>query len=998
MIRPILQLVIIVMCICNFQTSAIEAMEDAGGGIPLSDLFPEAVFDTEIPTQLDLFGFNHAERPLHHAELISYLEALADASPRARFIPYSESHEGRMLAYLAISDEETISRLDEFREGHASRTDPRGRRAQMDEALLQGAKAVAWIAYGIHGDELSSSDASAALAYWLVAGEDDLARRMRDELVILIDPDENPDGRERFLAQTTAFAHSRPNPDVEDLSHTTVWPWGRGNHYLFDLNRDWFSMVHPESKRSTVIASWNPQLMVDSHEMGSHDTYLFSPPRHPFNPHMPPSQHTWMHVFGEDQAKALDKRGYEYYTGEWNEEFFPGYGSSWSSYIGALGILYEMSETSGTLVRRREGTVRTYAEAVEHQVASSVANITTLADNRVQILKDFVADRRKAIENARKGPLGAWILPEGRNPERTIKLVELLRQQGIEVYRSTTSPPAVSGLRDIMAGSKVSNKKLSGTIWLVPLEQPAARLIRVILDPHVPMEAGFLREEREYLERGKGTRLYETTAWSLLLAYGMEAYWAPAVKLDDSWRNEPVSHTHGSVETGTNTLSYLVEGASDYVAPVLADMLQRGVHVKVAEKPFTVGGRSYGSGSLLIKREGNVEDLEQQLVEMAERWNVEVHSTSTAKAEKGPDLGGDHFQSLIAPRVGIWTGTPVSPSAYGVLWYLMDEVLGLRFSALDISMFTLKDLSRYNVLIFPPVYGGASVYKRAIGESGLEKLKQWIEAGGTAIGIRGGAEFLADVDNKLTHTRLRRQVLENYPPVVLGPGPAEAQKAGPFRAIGIRAEDGGEGSPGKDMKDAKGESALPEFKGVSPYDVAPIIGPGARPFAEGYDLGTSVEMKPVDLAVWLKPYLSPGKSKPEKEDLEKADDRLRRFSPHGVYLRIELDPDKWLTWGLPREMPALIYNSDALVAEPPVDVAAQFADIDNLHLGGLLWPEAAARIAHTAYVTREGVGRGQVILFLSDPEIRGWTLATRRLLLNAILLGPGLGTRWSTPW
>jgi hypothetical protein len=138
--------------------------------------------------------------------------------------------------------------------------------------------------------------------------------------------------------------------------------------------------------------------------------------------------------------------------------------------------------------------------------------------------------------------------------------------------------------------------------------------------------------------------------------------------------------------------------------------------------------------------------------------------------------------------------------------------------------------------------------------------------------------------------------------------------------------------------------------------------------------------------------------KPEKEDLESADERLRRFGAHGVFLRIELEPDAWLSWGLPGEMPALIRHPDALMAEPPVQVAARFTDVENLHLGGLLWPEAAGRLAHTAYVTREQVGRGQVILFLNSPEIRGWTRATRRLLLNAILYGPGVGARWSTPW
>ena len=97
-------------------------------------------------------------------------------------------------------------------------------------------------------------------------------------------------------------------------------------------------------------------------------------------------------------------------------------------------------------------------------------------------------------------------------------------------------------------------------------------------------------------------------------------------------------------------------------------------------------------------------------------------------------------------------------------------------------------------------------------------------------------------------------------------------------------------------------------------------------------------------------------------------------------------------------MPALVAADDALVGVPPVEVPARFADPAHLHLGGLLWPEAAGRIAETAYATREGRGRGQVILFLSSPEFRGYTLGTRRMLVNALLYGPALGTQWSKPW
>jgi hypothetical protein len=956
-------------------------------GISDAELFPAATFDATIPTQKELIGVEHAQRPLRHHELIDYLKALADASPRAVMREYATTHEGRPLVYFAVGYEATIARLDAFREEHGRLMDPRGRAPEEDAELLEQAKAVAWMAYGIHGDELSSVDAAAAVAYWLVAGEDELARKMRREMVVLIDPCENPDGRERFLAQTTSFAHATPNPDVEDLSHTTVWPWGRGNHYLFDLNRDWFSMVQPESRRSTMIASWNPQLVVDSHEMGAHDTYLFSPPRHPFNPHLPEYQWEWADRFAADQAKALDRRGYGYYTREWNEEFFPGYGSAWASYHGAIGILYEMSGTEGTLVRQRPGTVRTFAQAVEHQVASSVANLSTLLENRAELLADFVDGRREVIERGRKGPVGAWVLPEGRHPDRTRKLVRLLRAEGIEVLRATTSPPQVSGMRDARDGVGVEAKRLPDATWLVPLDQPAGALVRVLLDPHIPMKAPFFREEREYLERGKGTRLYEITAWSLPLAYGVEAYWTPT-RPTSGWSDEPVPEFAGSFKSVSDPYGYVIDGKSDDAVWALADLLEQGLAVRVAEKPFRVEGTAFDTGAFLVKREGNPDDLEKRLVEVVTRRPVVIQAVSTAKADDGPDLGGRYFRQLVAPRVGIWTGAPISPSAYGALWHLFDERLELRFSGLEMMRFNRMDLSRYNVLIFPPTFGGPGTYRELLGPGGLARLKAWIEAGGTAIGIGGGAEFLADEQTGLTRTRLRRQALEQYPPVVFGPSAELVASGGNFRAVGLRAR------PDEDDGDDKQTS-----EHGSLYDVAPILGAGAAPFAEGFEQGTPVKGEPVDLADWLAPFLPPGKAKPEKEDLERADRRLRRFGVRGTFVRLELDDDVWLNWGVGAdELPALVRASDTLVAEPPVQVAARFADIDRLHLGGLLWPEAAGRLAHTAYTTREGLGRGQVILFLNAPDVRGWTLGTRRLFLNAVLYGPGLGTRWSTPW
>jgi hypothetical protein len=63
----------------------------------------------------------------------------------------------------------------------------------------------------------------------------------------------------------------------------------------------------------------------------------------------------------------------------------------------------------------------------------------------------------------------------------------------------------------------------------------------------------------------------------------------------------------------------------------------------------------------------------------------------------------------------------------------------------------------------------------------------------------------------------------------------------------------------------------------------------------------------------------------------------------------------------------------------------------HLRMSGLLWPEASHRLANSAYVTREPLGRGQIILFATGPTFRAATLGPARVMLNAMIYGPGFG-------
>ncbi|MFT5784656.1 MAG: hypothetical protein ACI9JE_001984, partial [Candidatus Krumholzibacteriia bacterium] len=811
-----------------------EKLNQGVEGIELNELFPGATFDEAIPTQFEITGVHPGERPLRPDEVLRFFQALAEASPLAELRQFGATYEKRPLVYLAISDAATVADLDRFREEHHTMLDPRTGDLPNSESL-SGTKAVAWFAYGIHGDELSSTDAAASMAYWLVAGTDEKAVELRQKLMILIDPCENPDGRTRYLAQTLSFAHRVANHDSEDLSHRAVWPWGRGNHYLFDMNRDWFSLILPESARSVEISRWVPQMMVDSHEMGANSSYLFSPPRHPFNPHLPANARKWEQPVADAQARALDQRGYPYFTGEWNEEFFPGYGSSWVSYQGTIGILYEMSRTSGTLVRKHNGTVRTFAQAVEHQVTSSISNLDVLATNSAEILADQISSRADAVEAGNKGLVAAWVFPvNSRHPQRVIKFAERLHKQGVEVHSLVGQESQSVKLTDSRTGESKEVTLGPGSM-MVSMSQPAGNLARVLLDPHVPMDAVFFRDEREYLEKGKGSRLYDTTAWSLPLMRGVEAFWS-GQSPKGNWQQwqAPEGMARAAVQVAEASY-YVLDGDVDAAPEQLAMLLQAGVTVRIAEKPFTIAERSFNRGSLILQREGNLDDLTSVVQQLSDRFGFIPLAVGTGDPEEGPDFGGSHFETLVEPRVGVLTGMPVAPADYGFVWHLLDQDLQLRFSALDIGGFGRVDLSRYNVLIFPPIMGGTGMYRQILGEAGLARISAWVKAGGTAIGLSGGARLLADKEFDLTKARFRNQVVEEYPSPVWSISALEVEGSGRPAAVGFRVEP---------KPDEDAEVVEPSDRD-SAYDVAPMLGAGARPFAATMEQGTPLTGAPV---------------------------------------------------------------------------------------------------------------------------------------------------------
>ena len=885
-------------------------------------------YDSSIPKLNDFLKQPLGQWPLRYDELVAFLKAVDEKSDRVTVRKVGESFEGRATYSVFVSSPENMAKLDRIREAMAVLADPSrvSGPGQLD-SLVKNLPAVAWMGYSVHGDEISGVDAGALLAYQLAAGTDEPTLNILKNVVVIIDPIENPDGRERYLSMLEMYKSNVPNYDMFALQHRGSFPGGRTNHYMFDLNRDMLVVTQPETKgKAATIREWHPQLVVDGHEMGSDGNFLMSPPRQPINYNTPENVLKWYETFNKDQAAALDQRGWAYYSGEWNDQWFPGYNSAWVTFLGAVGILYEMAGVDGEFVRQDGDYVLTYHEAVNRQFTSSVANLKTTAENREALLRDYYDTRKSIVAQGRKSGLTFLFVP-GSDVWKTKRFIEGLTDLGINVDRAKADF-RVGSSTDIYGESHRSQSYPAGT-YIVSTAQPSGALAKAILefDPHLNLD--FLQDERREIEKHGDTKMYEVSTWSVPLGYDIDAYWTTTPPNVATERVATVETGDGELDNADAQFGYVVDMTGEKTYVLLSKLLQKGLEVYASEKPFTVDGQSFEAGALVLRKRGNPENLAEILEPLAEETGVVIHGVNTARATEGSFLGAPTYRLLKEPSVAIAFDNGIDYTSFGTLWFTMDRQIQIPHSLIRLSDFDWMDLSRYNVLILPSSWGRMSQY---ISEGATKKIDKWVSDGGTLIAIGGAAEWAADTSLTISNVRVKRQVL--------------------------------------DKMDS---------------------------YITGLEREQTAEAPQVDTMALWHPEKAPASVEPEKPgkadvaELKEKDDWQRRFLPRGVYMRVNLDQEHWLSFGMNESVPAMMYTRTAFMSKSPETTVGRFADENSLRMSGLLWPEARERWANTAYLTREGKGKGQVILFAGDPDMRAYNYGTRQLFLNALLYGPGMG-------
>jgi len=914
-------------CATNVQASA-----KTGGFIESAD------FDPAVPSPESITGHAVAEEAVRYESLERYARTLADASELVTYTSYGKSHEGRTLYYLTITSEANHKRLERIKTDNAKLSDPRklGGSSQADR-LVDSLPAVAWLNYSIHGDELSSTEAAMYVMYHLVAERSAANRRLLDEVVIHLNPLVNPDGRERYLGYLEQLTGVVSSPDYQAMQHQSLWSRGRGNHYLFDLNRDWLVHLQPEVRDlAREILAWNPHMLVDSHEQSGLDTYLFDPPRDPINVNLSPKVLEWRERFSADQAEAFNRYGWSYYTKDWYSEWSPIYTNAWASMQGAVGMLYEQARVNAASVKQATGEEISYRDAVHHHIVSTLVNLETLRTNRRDIIRDFLADRRWAVKEEAAGP--TFLVPPCADTANRNRFVELLRSQGIEV-EFAQEPFEAEDARDVWANKQAGKKFPTGTL-VVRSSQPHRRMLQTLcnFDPH--LTDSFLAKERRELENRRETLLYDVTAWNLPMAFGLEAYWADGVSDVQLGAAPPAVAAESPKLSRKSAYGYLIDFADSGAYSVLVRLFEEQCHPRIAVKPFKMRGREYERGAILLRSHENPDDLWDVLRKIESDFGVGIQAADSALVEDGPDLGSRKFELLAAPRVAIASQWPVGSGSFGSVWYLLDHQLRLQSSPVNVQGLGRIDLRKYNVLILPDSGNLAPV----LDAKAVEKLKKWVEGGGTLIALGDSAAFVAGKDRGLSSVRLKRDVLDKlieYEEAVEREESARHINIDPAKIWTTAASEKKKSEPEEEKDEAK---------------------------------------------------------KPDVEKLKRSDQWHRIFSPTGAFLAGVINTEHWLGFGLGDKLPVMFRGDNAFMSKHPVRTPVRVAGADELRLSGLLWTEARQRIAQTAYATTESVGRGQIILFATDPTYRMWMPGAQRLFLNAVLLGPGMGASQPLPW
>jgi len=577
-------------------------------------------FNEAVPSPEEFLGYAIGEHHTRHDLIVAYFVKLAETSDRASLYEYGRSHEGRKLVMLTITSPENLSNLDNLKQQHLTFADPSQNVSNYADVPI-----FINLAYNVHGNEPSSSEAALLTAYTFAASNNPEILKYINNAVVMIDPTINPDGRDRHTQWANMYQGTPNVTDPQDAEHNEYWPGGRTNHYWFDLNRDWLLAINPESRgKLKWFHEWLPNVVTDFHEMGTQATYFFEPMKTnaSYEPIMPKENYVDLNnMFGDEFAKALDSIGSFYFTKEVFDGTYPGYGSSYPDLHGALALLFEQASSRGHEQKTAFGKI-TFPFTIRNQYTSSITTVKAAVENKAYMRKYQQDFFKSALTNAAKKKVRGYTFGDDYDKNRTKAFIDKLLVHDIDVYKS-------------------------GNRYVVPTRQPQYRMVQTMFETY---------------SKYRDSVYYDASAWSVANFYNMK--YRPVTNLNSM--GEKIASTNNLISVSNVSKSdyaYVIDW-DDYNAPAALNYLQKnGLVVSSAFKPFTAkvanNSKSFNYGSLVLpvslqkKTSQEVYDLVQKA---QKKYRVPMYAVNSGYSLNGIDLGSRHVQPIKKVKAAMLIG------------------------------------------------------------------------------------------------------------------------------------------------------------------------------------------------------------------------------------------------------------------------------------------------------------------------------------------------------
>jgi Zinc carboxypeptidase len=680
------------------------------------------------------------------AKAYAYSRALAAASPRVRVFTIGRSEEGRDIILLAIADEQGIKNLDALKAANAALADPRGLDEAAAERLIAGSRPFYYFNAALHSDETGSTESVLELAYRLAVSEQPMIRRIRENMVVLINPVCNPDGRDKQVEWFYRFLKGKTDRDTLPRQAPPYW-----SKYAFvDINRDAHQLAHETSKAlSRMFFEFHPLIVHDLHE--SVPLLMTWNGTGPYNPNIDPITFSEFLALSFHEVETMTGLGMPGVS-TWN--FGEGFGHMFTDSVAmnhnAIGRGYETfgNGTAETLTQSLTaddtspqwyrvlppptGNFRWSArDNVNYNETGALAALDYAAGNSHMLLRNFYTKSLHSLDKGLQEPPYGFIIPADQgDPMRVAQLVARLQAQHIEVSR--TEVPLALKEGNFPAGT-----------YVVKLGQPYRNYAVDLLTPqNYPKDGG---------------EPYDDVSWELPAYFHLDVIPTADASIRDSKLPLLTAPPRPRGQVAGAGPVYLLKDSGQEGIFELRYRLAR-FQVEIAERSFVSDGVTYPAGSWIFPAQSGIAAA---LRDAAEQLGLSFAGTAAV-----PQVA---HHSAKVPRLGLWVPWADTDSIGWVRYsldqrkipyvYLRDEDIraGNLQRKVDVLLYGHVDLELAEQIQGIPKSWGPMPFKKTpqtpslgtpaasdditggIGWEGLAQIQQFIERGGLMITLGNGS-------------------------------------------------------------------------------------------------------------------------------------------------------------------------------------------------------------------------------------------------------------------